>query len=392
LATKTGLDDWFSRTVADVNEIGWIHQQAPLQNFYDQSLQPGIVRFDMLVERIPKEAALSSLTEMFQSLSSLSSSSTNSSLISYDVTATLSFWRQLQLTIHNRVHATIGGFMRSPASPVDPIFFPWHATIDLLGYFWELCHEKDEEEYDESYNLGGNGFNGQKCLYTQEAREVFANVSFDHMHYIESLEETTRSLSGLIDEDLLIGRYFANIPRVSELWHLQEIEEKLSRRKILHGYIYNDDAWPELQNLLKANQKICPSGLKGMVHEVDRVALKEQNQTIPTYTKNELDTKIREWIDRSEMHWKSSSPRQVDTSKAHAECILANMDHDTLERWAIDDAFVSQIVEKNLTVYNSACSHLTIIVEPKAGLENSGGFLRRPCDLVLTALLWLVMR
>jgi hypothetical protein len=46
----------------------------------------------------------------------------------------------LEALPHNQVHNSIGGWMPTPASPRDPIFFMHHCNIDRIWAVWNLHH------------------------------------------------------------------------------------------------------------------------------------------------------------------------------------------------------------------------------------------------------------
>lgn len=43
------------------------------------------------------------------------------------------------LEFHNFVHNNVGGVMSTFNSPAAAIFYPWHATIDLIYTSWQQC-------------------------------------------------------------------------------------------------------------------------------------------------------------------------------------------------------------------------------------------------------------
>ncbi|KAF1325082.1 hypothetical protein FI667_g9474, partial [Globisporangium splendens] len=51
---------------------------------------------------------------------------------------------------HADVHNTLGGTMRTMASPFDPVFFGHHGTIDLMHFMHNRCHygKKDNKKFD----------------------------------------------------------------------------------------------------------------------------------------------------------------------------------------------------------------------------------------------------
>jgi Common central domain of tyrosinase len=359
--TSAFLDDWEYRTVADVRELGWIHDKSPLQNFYDDRWDPGIVRFDMSIERIPADVSLPELAKLYNTTlgdvdlegDDHDSESQEQRQQEQFLSATLKFWRSYQLGAHDRVHDTVGGFMRSRASPVDPLFFPWHATMDLLGYFWELCHEETVTTI-EKYPIENN-----VCLFTPNAKEKFVNFTMDQEWYMTD-DDDEKSWSGSIMDDPLIGRYFVDVNTTTHNWWL------LDQNQPRLGYIYNDDSLPELQELLKNNPALCPSGLRGLGYYDDAIQTQNRNRTMPSFTKEEIITFKQDWMERATAFWKDTmsvvadvagNSHQVDRFTVYLECILDHMDHDTLERWAIDDAFVLQIQDTNRTIYHPSCPH-----------------------------------
>jgi len=365
-AEDAGEDDWtYRRAANNVRELGWVHDGPPMQGYYDADGKKGFVRFDVLVERIPPEASREAVLDLF-------ATSENS---------TLAFWRKLQFGTHDRVHDTIGGFMRSRASPVDPVFIPWHATVDLLGYLWELCHDNDDDDADdyETELLMAEDLDG-RCLYTNNAKQFYGNFSFDHEWYMNESNIDGGSIwIGDIYDDPLIGHFFSN-SNASNLWRLQDRANKTTTimgdgpsRTLRHGYIYNNDALPMLQRMLKSNSDACPTSLRNFIQVDDTIRKHNQNLTAPTYSDAELVTIQQGWMERAIGHWSAAledgNDNAVETKKRHAECVLRNMDHDTLERWAIDDAFVSEIVMNERSVFSSSCKHL-LTNKPEAEYGN----------------------
>ncbi|KAJ0395641.1 hypothetical protein P43SY_003297 [Pythium insidiosum] len=53
------------------------------------------------------------------------------------------FTKAIQWGLHNDMHGQVGGFMSTFYSPNDPLFFSWHATIDMLLYVYHQCHLAD---------------------------------------------------------------------------------------------------------------------------------------------------------------------------------------------------------------------------------------------------------
>jgi hypothetical protein len=385
-SSQPGLEDYVYRTVEGVREIGWIHDRPPLQNFYDDNLDKGIVRFDMGVERIPIQASLEEVAKLYST--NTDSNNTDS------VSSTLAFWRRLQLGIHDHIHATVGGFMRSRSSPVDPVFFPLHATIDLLGYFWEVCHDGSHISVNHDTLMGGNPADllpegtqlDNMCLYTPDAKQNFAPFSFDPTEESEAwynVRNFTSDFSmvmgigdpslfqkyGKIENDPIIGQYFQldsterldnqEQDKLSNWWNLRD-DSELDPFHL--GYSYSPDAYPDLQEVLQNSASLCPSGIKGRLlspFNDSFISERNMNHTTPMFTPAEILNLQEEWMERATMIWRQSlegdgsedsnggslGDREGNTDKLeryqnYAKCILESMDYDTLERWAIDDAFV----------------------------------------------------
>lgn len=279
--------------------------------------------------------------------------------------------------------------MRSRVSPVDPIFIPWHATVDLLGYLWELCHDGEDAEYETE--LMAEDLD-RRCLYTSDTKELFGNFSFDHEWYMNRSSSSIgggSNWTGEIRDDPLIGRFFS-MSNDFHLWRLQ-YRNNLdmgdgSNRTLRHGYTYNTDALPLLQSMLKSNPDACPAGLRHFVPVNDTIHKHNQGRTVPTYSDADLVVFQQDWMERAIAHWNATLEGNniaIENKKLHAECVLKNMDHDTLERWAIDDAFVSEIVRNNRSIFSKSCKYLLNSSEDSdlSSMDGGGASTSSPISL-----------
>mmetsp|Transcript_25097 Transcript_25097/g.52030 ORF Transcript_25097/g.52030 Transcript_25097/m.52030 type:complete len:533 (+) Transcript_25097:103-1701(+) len=371
--TGSSEEDIYYRAYFDIEELGWIHQGPPIQNMWDDKQRGGTVRFDMLVERIPKGCSATEVSNLFIDPKHQEESS---SLLSTKQNA-LNFWRRLQVGVHDNVHDTVGGFMRRPASPIDPLFFPWHSTIDAIGYLYEICHHQIVDIENESLpatveNQDWNWDNS--CWYTPEAKELYPDARYRNSLSKEWFLQTgseSNSSNISIWEDPLIGSFFMNSDDLT-WWNL--LNTTTSNPQL--GYIYSDNILPEVQELLRNDSKICPTNLKGMRRfsptKTDRL------QPRSSFTAQEISTDfVPAWMDQAVFSWKNRVANDgglnssIEQLKSHSFCLFENLDHDTLERWAIDNAFVADIVPHNRIIHHPACQGILLFNEDSIFVQNS---------------------
>lgn len=237
------------------------------------------------------------------------------------------FERTLQQGLHDELHDTIGGFMTTPASPLDPLFMPWHSTIDMFGYLWDLCY------------ANGNQTQPPLILYSPDSKAIFGNMSTDEELWIKMGDLDVR-------KDTLIGTFFANLSfAVSPPDYSYESPEY----KIVYSTIPI-----QFQEKLLGNSTLCPYGMARLADEeiLLKKAFLEQNSSfvpIPTPSINDLNSTILpRWLQ--------------DASKVGLElwatCLFDQMDLDTLERWFIDDVFNQRILPNPDFVKHPPCDYL----------------------------------
>ena len=101
----------------------------PIQDIRDDQGRSGIVRWDPFDVPIPPETSYNAVREIWRAGKS-------------NFTAVA---EKIQKGIHDFVHDSLGGFMPTYSSPIDPLFPSWHSTIDLLFLMWEKCHVPSPE-------------------------------------------------------------------------------------------------------------------------------------------------------------------------------------------------------------------------------------------------------
>lgn len=367
-AAGSGPDDHDSRTSAGVLDVGWIHHGPPLQNWYDDQGRRGIVRFDITTERIPPQAAVQTVAQLFASpnyVLYMPESNTSTSLSpEMHLMEVFAFWRRLQLGLHDSVHDTLGGFMRSPASPTDPIFMPLHATVDYLGYLWELCHHQNVYHGDE---LRG-GFQDQ-CLYTDEVSKEYALDFTLSDGWTMGVNDTGKNVSSPIEQDPLIGKYFSDLKKGTGLFNLlnygmaADNNNDNDHSEIYRlGYTYDPNTLTELIRILKSNEYLCPTAtlLDDPIFSDPpnaSVGLNDPGLMVPPFTREIIEEQKEKWISRATEE--CGNRETMTCSLTRALCLIGAMDYDTLERWALDDdSFVAYILQPSLDVAFHPCDEM----------------------------------
>lgn len=114
-----------TRRLAGVVADGVLHVGKPIEGMLDDTGRPGIVRAELWFTPIPNEASYEEIINIVQTSPNY-----------------VDFGTRMQRGIHDAVHDSLGGFMPTYSSPADPLFFPWHSTIDLFLFMWEVCYLK----------------------------------------------------------------------------------------------------------------------------------------------------------------------------------------------------------------------------------------------------------
>lgn len=410
-------DDFHELTYFGEKVDGLWHFKSPIQNLRDDNNQVGLIRYDMWFDPIPDEANLLNPINLATTL--FRTDDTDTDTDSTNRNNRIKFWEQLHHGIHDAIHDTIGGFMRTNASPLDPIFMPLHSTMDLFDYIWEVCHHNHnhstitattntnsmigiDNDVDDNVNNDGNDkYDNQnidinnRCTYTKEARKYFPNISIDEYgnenENDNNNNEVYMKLNNETDirDDPLIGTffsssltYFANYSNILQLNQHQRFR-------------YSSNNIPEsLIEALSNNTQLCPNGLSSIIitqiesaptptqdddDDVDNNNDdNEKNQSLttmtlresPTFTTSQIETFKSDWIEQAIIYSSiatttSNSTHQLqqqqelsynNNSIEFIRCLLNEMDRDTLERWAIDDGtFMTQVIKNKRYNNHPSC-------------------------------------
>jgi hypothetical protein len=119
------------------------------------------------------------------------------------------FTKTIQTGAHNEFHGKIGGLMGTMASPMDPLFFSWHANIDFYLYLYNQCHVpsamKNEELQDSLFGFNQGEAN---CQYDPNAPKG------DKGSKIVQQSKPGQDAS----KNPLVGKYFADLAPEMEQW------------------------------------------------------------------------------------------------------------------------------------------------------------------------------
>jgi len=328
-------DDFYYRKYSGNEADGHLHTKTPIQNLRDDENRVGIIRYDMWFDPIPSSAAIDQVMDVFRT------SGGNQ----------MQFWEKLQNGIHDEVHDTIGGNMRSPSSPIDPLFFPWHSTIDLFGYLWEICHTDSLGGANASFSLG---LNNRSCSYSTDAESFFPNLD------ISSSEIYLKRGSTDIRDDPMIGQYFDDDLGLNftNLANVRRLDEH-------NSYIYSQLLQLELRKLLVNDTSVCPGALYLLELEENYTAqadnsFDDKSRRPPSFSMAVLLQIRQNWTEQAHEYWSTlypNQPEKVNCNMQFLDCLLEVMDHDTIERWAIDDAFLEQVVRKEHVNHPSCDFH-----------------------------------
>mmetsp|Transcript_17082 Transcript_17082/g.31034 ORF Transcript_17082/g.31034 Transcript_17082/m.31034 type:complete len:528 (-) Transcript_17082:57-1640(-) len=309
---------------------GLLYSKPPVQNLRDDNNFVGMIRYDLWFDPIPEEVGIFSpdnIKDIFGKQNRID------------------FWETLHHGIHDSVHDTIGGFMRTPASPIDPLFMPWHSTMELFDYLWGLCH------FNETANINDVNEDGIKCTYTPKAREYFPNISLNNDEAWVKLDNTTD-----VRNDTLIGKYFDQSMHFAEQLTVRDPKSQFRYADIPVNFIW----------ALGNNTLLCPNGLGDSVLDAD---YSNEPRQPPAFSNEQLEKMKQSWIDQAQDYYdKSGSASASGGNIDFLRCLLSEMDRDTIERWAIDeDTFMTQVVENMRYARHPLCQgHLSAATSSQA--------------------------
>jgi len=330
------------------SEGGWWHFGPPVQNLRDDHNHAGIVRYDVWYDPIPSEAGILRVENVARLFAKKNR---------------IDFWEALHHGVHDAVHDTLGGFMRTPASVVDPLFMPWHSTMDLFDYIWEACHSSatGNDTTAMLFHYDANR-DKEKCTYSTKAEKFFPNFSLSQDEAYMILDNTTD-----VRKDPYIGQFFSQPLELAGQW-------KIANLDVHHRFRYTNI--PEnFHEALENNPQACPNGLGAILNDAEGKGASDEHPLTyrqpPDFSDEELRACKEDWMDQAQVYYaaidaavtletKTPSPQVAhsplvasnpnpSTSKKmeFVRCILFEaMDRDTIERWAIDsNAFLTQVVQ-----------------------------------------------
>lgn len=308
-------NDWAEGTFFGRRGLGVSYVKAPVQNLRDDDGLVGLIRYDLDFDPIPAEAASLSAAGIRRLLGRETRTD---------------FWETVQRGVHDAVHDTVGGFMRTTASPIDPIFMPWHSTMELLDYLWSACRGDDEAaDAIEAYE------GGPRCAYTDAARERFPNLSLAD-------DEAWIRLDGRTDvrDDALIGAYFDRSLRFADLRTAGAGGPRGDRVRYA-------DVPPAVAEALGNDAAICPNGLGSGGRVAEEEDAGAPRRPAPTFSDAQLQGAMRDWMEQARERGRAGGdPVAADRRMRFLTCLLEEVDRDTVERWAIDEGtFLTQVVE-----------------------------------------------
>jgi hypothetical protein len=348
-------DDFNELTYFGEKVDGLWHFKSPIQNLRDDRNNVGLIRYDMWFDPIPNEVNILNTTNIVGL---------------FESSSRVEFWEKLHHGIHDAIHDTIGGIMRTNASPIDPIFMPWHSTMDLFDYIWETCYYNNNDNDNIEIATNGNENESNKCTYTREARNYFPNISV-----LDKDDEVYLKLNNKTDirDDPLIGKYFSsqNDTKFANFLNIQNLNQ--------HQRFRYTDIPKQFIDVLANNTQLCPNGLSSIVHDDNE---KENATTVrepPYFSSSQLESFKNDWIEQAQVYYNftaaandassaTTTQQQIDIDNNNItflRCLLHTMDYDTIERWAIDsDTFLIQVVKnKRYNKHPSCRDFLSAVVD-----------------------------
>lgn len=129
----------------------------------------------------------------------------NNTLRLFDETSFIDFAQQVKTQFHGPVHGLIGGehgYLVSYASPNDPLFYIWHATIDYIYWLFHRCKSGQDLKPESSYGIGsceadGDAPEGQFKLIdtlSEKTKSYFTQVATEYtkLHHHGDIPEPFR--------------------------------------------------------------------------------------------------------------------------------------------------------------------------------------------------------
>lgn len=92
----------------------------------------------------------------------------------------------LEATPHNNVHNNIGGWMPSPASPRDPMFFAHHANIDRIWAVWNLKHSNTTNSLWTDMPFQNNFLNPDGTFWSPKVSDLYVPEKLGYTYGLSS--------------------------------------------------------------------------------------------------------------------------------------------------------------------------------------------------------------
>jgi tyrosinase len=91
---------------------------------------------------------------------------------------------------HNQVHNNIGGWMPSPASPRDPIFFMHHCNIDRIWAVWNLHHENSKDPLWTDMPFADNFWNDDGTPWSPKVSDLYSPEALGYSYGLSAFVAT----------------------------------------------------------------------------------------------------------------------------------------------------------------------------------------------------------
>ena len=93
----------------------------------------------------------------------------------------------LEALPHNQVHNNIGGWMPSPASPRDPIFFMHHCNIDRIWAVWNLHHSNTKDPLWTDMPFTNNFWQEEGTPWSPKVSDLYVPEELGYSYGLKSL-------------------------------------------------------------------------------------------------------------------------------------------------------------------------------------------------------------
>ncbi|GLD97494.1 hypothetical protein PINS_up006178 [Pythium insidiosum] len=158
------------------------------------------------------------------------------------------FTKAIQWGLHNDMHGQIGGFMATFYSPNDPLFFSWHAAIDMLLYVYHQCHLAD--------GLSSADLETSVYAFSQDGDCRYNADSPAALLHGELIQRAQRDGVEYNAEDTpMIGKYFQGLS--------SKISDLLGFRG-LGAYSYRYEVPDAFKKHLLLKKELCPAFMKAV--------------------------------------------------------------------------------------------------------------------------------